>query len=160
MASNEIEWDMPEDRRLRARAAAVLPNGMYGHQSVRLLPDEYPQFFARAEGAYLWDVDGHRYIDYLCGYGPNLLGYRNPKIDEAYAEQLARGDALTGPSPVMVELAELFTGMISHAAWAIFCKNGTDATSMAMVTARAYTGKRKILLAKGAYHGAAPWCTP
>ena len=155
-----MDWDMRIDRQLRARAEAVLPNGMYGHQSVRLLPDEYPQFFDRAEGSYLWDVDGHRYIDYMCGYGPNLLGYRNPEIDAAYTAQLARGDALTGPSPVMVELAELFVGLVGHAAWAIFCKNGTDATSMAMVIARAHTGKRKIVLAKGAYHGAAPWCTP
>ncbi|HVJ52901.1 MAG TPA: aminotransferase class III-fold pyridoxal phosphate-dependent enzyme [Aliidongia sp.] len=155
-----MSWDLPIDRALRARAEAVLPNGMYGHQSVRLLPDEYPQFFMRAEDAYLWDVDGHRYIDYMCGYGPNLLGYHHAAIDAAYTAQLARGDALTGPSAVMVELAELFVSMVGHAAWAMFCKNGTDATSMAMVTARAHTGRSKILLAKGAYHGAAPWCTP
>ena len=63
-----------EDRRLRERALAVIPNGMYGHQSVRLLPDVYPQFFARAEGAHLWDVDGNRYLDFMCGYGPTYSG--------------------------------------------------------------------------------------
>jgi glutamate-1-semialdehyde 2,1-aminomutase len=143
-----------QDCALRARAARVLPNGMYGHQSTILLPEGYPQFFERAQGAHLWDVDGNRYIDYMCAYGPNLLGYGNAAVDAAYAAQMKRGDT------IMVDLAEDFVGMVSHAAWAMFCKNGTDANSMAMVIARAATGRRKILMARGAYHGAAPWCTP
>ncbi len=148
------------DLELRARAKAVIPNGMYGHESVGLLPDGYPQFFAKADGAYIWDVDGNRYLDFMCAYGPNLLGYKHEKINAAYIDQLSRGDAMTGPSPMLVELAENFVGMVSHADWAMFAKNGTDVTSMAMVIARAHTGKKKIVLAKGAYHGAAPWCTP
>ncbi len=149
-----------KDRALRERAAAVIPNGMYGHETVRLLPDNFPQYFARAEGSYLWDPDGNRYIDFMCAYGPNLLGYCNRTIDAAAARQQALGDAMTGPAPVMVELAEAFVGMISHASWAMFAKNGTDVTTMAATVARAHTGNRKILVAKGAYHGAAPWCTP
>jgi len=149
-----------EDRRLRERARAVIPNGMYGHQSVGLLPDIYPQYFARAKGAYLWDVDGNRYLDFMCGYGPNLLGYCHSKIDAAAAAQQELGDAMTGPGPAMVEFAEKLVSMVSHADWAMFCKNGTDATTMAMMVARAKTGRRKIVVAKGAYHGAAPWCTP
>ena len=148
------------DRALRERAAAVIPGGMYGHQSVGMLPDDYPQFFSRGSGAHIWDADGRRYLDLMCGYGPNLLGYGDAEIDGAYIDQLGRGDALTGPTALMVELAEAFTGMVAHADWAMFCKNGTDATSMAMVTARAHTRRRVIVLAKGAYHGAAPWCTP
>src|ERR1700683_1802704 len=148
------------DRALRERAEAVIPNGMYGHQSVRALPDNYPQFFARARGARLWDADGNEYLDFMCGYGPNLLGYAHPKIDAAAAKQQQLGDAMTGPAPVMVELAEKFVAMIGHADWAIFCKNGTDATTMAMMAARALTRKRKILVATKAYHGAAPWCNP
>ena len=74
--------------------------------------------------------------------------------------RLKTGDTLTGPSPVMVDLAEAFVGMVSHADWAMFCKNGTDATSMAMVIARAHKKRKTIVLAKGAYHGSAPWCTP
>jgi glutamate-1-semialdehyde 2,1-aminomutase len=149
-----------QDRNLRERAAAVIPNGMYGHESVRLLPPEYPQFFAKAQGARLWDVDGNEYLDFMCGYGPNLLGYCNPVIDAAARAQAERGDAMTGPGAALVEFAEKFVATINHAAWAMFCKNGTDATTMAIMTARAYTKKRKILVAKGAYHGAAPWCTP
>jgi glutamate-1-semialdehyde 2,1-aminomutase len=148
------------DRELRERAAAVIPGGMYGHQSVGLLPDSYPQFFERGEGAHIWDADGNRYLDYMCAYGPNLFGYAHPEIDAAYVRQLERGDTLTGPTGLMVELAEALTGMVSHADWAIFCKNGTDATTMALTTARAHTKRRVVIRAKGAYHGAVPWCTP
>jgi glutamate-1-semialdehyde 2,1-aminomutase len=149
-----------EDRSLRERAAQVIPNGMYGHMSVRLLPENYPQYFAKAEGAHLWDVDGNKYLDFMCGYGPNLLGYCNPKIDAAALAQMKLGDAMTGPGPVMVEFAEKLVRLVDHADWAMFCKNGTDTTTMAMMTARAHTKKKKVLVAKGAYHGAAPWCTP
>ena len=148
------------DQELRARAEAVIPGGMYGHQSTALLPDGYPQFFERGEGAHIWDVDGRRYLDLMCAYGPNLFGYANPQIDAAFVRQLGLGDTLTGPTALMVELAEAFVGMISHADWAMFCKNGTDATTMALTTARAHTRRKTVVRAKGAYHGAAPWCVP
>jgi glutamate-1-semialdehyde 2,1-aminomutase len=148
------------DQALRARAMKVVPGGMYGHEATTLLPASYPQFFARGEGAYIWDVDGNRYLDFMCAYGPNLLGYNDRRVNDVAVAQLAKGDTLTGPSAHFVELAEALTSMVSHADWAMFCKNGTDATTMAMTTARAQTGKRRILVADGAYHGAAPWCTP
>ncbi|MDO9370346.1 MAG: aminotransferase class III-fold pyridoxal phosphate-dependent enzyme [Sphingopyxis sp.] len=149
-----------QDAALRARALKVIPNGMYGHESVRMLPDSFPQFFSKAEGAYIWDADGNRYLDYMCAYGPSLLGYRDTRVDAAAQAQATLGDTLTGPSPLLVELAETLVAMVDHADWAMFCKNGTDATTMAMSSARAQTGKRIVLVAKGAYHGAAPWCTP
>ncbi|MBL8553953.1 MAG: aminotransferase class III-fold pyridoxal phosphate-dependent enzyme [Phenylobacterium sp.] len=148
------------DRELRERAAAVIPGGMFGHQAVGLLPDDYPQFFQRGEGAHIWDADGNRYLDFMCAYGPNLFGYANPEIDAAFVRQLGLGDTLTGPTGLMVELAEALVSMVSHADWAIFCKNGTDATTMALTTARAHTKRRTVVRAKGAYHGAAPWCVP
>ncbi|MCR5876334.1 aminotransferase class III-fold pyridoxal phosphate-dependent enzyme [Phenylobacterium sp. J426] len=148
------------DRALRARAEAVIPGGMYGHQSTALLPDDYPQFFERGEGAHIWDVDGRRYLDLMCAYGPNLFGYAHPEIDAAFVRQLGQGDTLTGPTELMVELAEALTGLVSHADWAIFCKNGTDATSMALSISRAHSKRRVVVRAKGAYHGAAAWCTP
>jgi glutamate-1-semialdehyde 2,1-aminomutase len=148
------------DRQLRERAEAVIPNGMYGHQAVGMLPDDYPQFFARAEGARLWDADGHELIDFMCAYGPNLFGYGNPEINAAFVRQMEQGDTLTGPTARIVEMAEAMVAMVGHADWAMFCKNGTDATSMAMVTARAHTRRKTIVRAKGAYHGSAPWCTP
>jgi glutamate-1-semialdehyde 2,1-aminomutase len=147
------------DRALRERAEKVIPGGMYGHQSTRLVPDDYPQFFSRAKGARLWDADGNELIDLMCAYGPNLMGYGDPAIDGAFINRLAEGDTMTGPSPLIVDLAEQMTALVSHADWAIFCKNGGDATQMALMTARAHTRRRKVILAKGAYHGAAPWCS-
>jgi glutamate-1-semialdehyde 2,1-aminomutase len=146
------------DRELKERAAAVIPGGMYGHQSTRLLPDDYPQFFARAKGARLWDVDGHELLDFMCGYGPNLMGYADDEIDAAYVDRMRQGDTMTGPTELIVELAEQFTRMVTHADWAIFCKNGGDATQIALMVARAHTHRSTVVLAKGAYHGAAPWC--
>lgn len=138
----------------------MIPGGMYGHQSTRPLPDAYPQFFSRGSGCRLWDVDGNEYVDLMCAYGPMLLGYGHPKVDAAAAEQMARGDTLTGPTDLIVELAERFVEVVEAADWALFCKNGTDATSAAVAIARATTGRKQILVAKGSYHGAAPWCTP
>ncbi len=145
---------------IKERAQRVIPGGMYGHESTGLLPENFPQFLARAKGARMWDLDGNEYIDYLCAYGPNLFGYGYEPIEEAARAQAELGDTLTAPSAAMVDLAEAFVEQVSHADWAKFCKNGTDATSMAIVTARAFKGRRKILCAEGAYHGAAHWCTP
>jgi glutamate-1-semialdehyde 2,1-aminomutase len=153
-------WRQSEDLSLKARALAVIPGGMFGHQSTARLPASYPQFFERAEGCRLWDCDGNEYIDFLCSYGPIVLGHRHPAVERAAALQQARGDCMTGPSARLVELAELLVDTVAHADWALFQKNGTDATTLCVSLARAETGKRKILVAKGAYHGAAPWCTP
>jgi glutamate-1-semialdehyde 2,1-aminomutase len=156
----EMSWTNARNRALMERARQVIPGGMYGHESTAMLPPDFPQFFSRADGARLWDADGNEYIDYLCAFGPNLLGYRDEGVEAAARRQAELGDTMTGPAPVMVDLAEQMVAMISHADWAMFCKNGSDATSMAMVTARAYARRRKILVAVGAYHGSQPWCTP
>lgn len=148
------------DRDLRERAREVIPGGMYGHMSTALLPPEFPQFFSRASGARIWDADGNPYIDYMCAFGPCLFGYGYAPVEEAVRRQQALGDIMTGPSEIMVDLAETFVSMIAHAQWAMFCKNGTDATTMALMVARATTGRSVVLCARGSYHGSAPWCTP
>jgi glutamate-1-semialdehyde 2,1-aminomutase len=155
-----MSWSGARNKELMERARAVLPNGMYGHESVMMMPEDFPQFFQKAQGTRLWDVDGNEYIDYMCAYGPNLMGYGRPEVQSAIGAQLAMGDTMTGPGAGIVELAETFVSMVKHADWALFCKNGGDATSIAMVTARAYKGRKKILVARGAYHGSAPWNTP
>lgn len=155
-----MAWTNSRGAELKERAARVIPGGMYGHESTALLPADFPQFFSRAKGTRLWDADDNCYIDFMCAYGPNLLGYRHPEIEAAAQAQMARGDTMTGPSEAMVMLAETMVDMIDHADWAMFCKNGTDATSMAAVIARAHTGRSKILVGRGVYHGAAPWWTP
>jgi glutamate-1-semialdehyde 2,1-aminomutase len=148
------------DRTLRERAKRVVPGGMYGHMRAEGLPAGYPQFFARGEGCHLWDADGRRYLDFMCSWGPVVLGHRHPAVDDAVLRQIEQGDCLNGPTERMVELAERLTGLVTHADWAMFSKNGTDATTICVTLARGGTGKRKILLATGAYHGAVPWCTP
>lgn len=148
-----------QDRLWRERAAAVIPGGMYGHQSTRLLPDDYPQFCSRAKGARLWDADGNELIDFMCAYGPNLMGYGDDEIDGAFVAQLKLGDTMTGPSPLIVELAERLVALVTHADWALLCKNGGDATQMALMIARAHTRRKTVILAKGAYHGSSPWCS-
>jgi glutamate-1-semialdehyde 2,1-aminomutase len=124
------------------------------------LPEGYPQFFARGEGCHIWDVDGRKYLDFMCSWGPVVLGHRHPVVDAAARRQMEQGDCLNGPSERMVELAERMVGLVTHADWALFSKNGTDATTTCVTLARGATGKRKILLASGAYHGAVPWCSP
>ncbi|SDD47094.1 aminotransferase class III-fold pyridoxal phosphate-dependent enzyme [Belnapia rosea] len=149
-----------QDQALRHRAARVVPGGMWGHLHAAKLPEGYPQFFARGEGAYLWDVDGRRFLDFMCSWGPNLLGHQHLEVEEAAERQRRLGDCLNGPAPAMVELAEQLVGLLPHAAWAMFQKNGTDATTTCATIARAATGRRKLLVARGAYHGAVPWCSP
>lgn len=148
------------DQTLRERARRVIPNGMWGHMNVARIPAAYPQYFARAQGCRLWDVDGREYIDFMCSYGPMILGYGDIDVERAAARQRTEGDIFNGPSARLVELAELMTETVIHADWAMFQKNGTDATTACAMIAREGTGRRKILLANGAYHGAVPWCNP
>ena len=148
------------DQGLRERARKVVPGGMWGHMNAVALPEGYPQFFARGQGARLWDVDGNEYVDLMCSWGPIILGHHHHEVDEAVQRQLAQGDCLNGPAEAMVELAELLVELVPHATWVQFQKNGSDATTSAVTIARAGTGRRKILVARGAYHGAVPWCSP
>ena len=148
------------DALLRARAQRVVPGGMWGHLNAARLPEGYPQFFASAEGCRVRDVDGREYIDFMCSWGPVLLGHRHPDVEAAARAQADLGDCMNGPGEVMVELAEDFVAMVPHADWAMFQKNGADATTSCVTIARAGTGKRKVLVARGSYHGALPWCSP
>jgi glutamate-1-semialdehyde 2,1-aminomutase len=148
------------DAALRARSAKVVPGGMYGHLDVASLPAGYPQFYAAGEGIRLTDVDGNEYLDLMCGFGPMISGYRNPVVEAAAAAVQSTGDVLGGPGRPFVELAELLVDTVRHADWAMFAKNGTDATSLAVVIARAATGKKKLLKGVTAYHGANAWFTP
>ncbi|PWJ90793.1 MULTISPECIES: aminotransferase class III-fold pyridoxal phosphate-dependent enzyme [Mesorhizobium] len=149
-----------KDKLLRERAASVIPGGMWGHMATRYLGPAYPQFFERADGCRVWDVDGREYIDLMCSWGPNILGHHHQAVEAAAERQRRLGDAMNGPGEVLVELAELLVKTVAHADWAMLQKNGTDATTACVTIARAGTGRRKVLVARGSYHGAVPWCTP
>jgi glutamate-1-semialdehyde 2,1-aminomutase len=143
------------------RALKVIPSGIYGHQGPAegcFVPvTAFPFFSSRAKGTYFWDVDGNRFIDYMCAYGPNVLGYNDPDVDEAAAKQREKGDCITAPSSRMIDFAELLTDTVASADWAFFAKNGGDTTTLAVLTARAHTRRKKIVFFKGYYHGVAPW---
>ena len=143
------------------RAVKVIPSGIYGHQGPAegcYVPVEaFPLFSSRAEGSYLWDLDGNRFIDYMCAYGPNILGYHDADIDAAAAKQRAISDCTTLPNTKMIDFAELLVETVASADWAFFAKNGNDVTTLSIMAARAYTHRKKIVFFKGYYHGVAPW---
>ena len=132
----EPETRAGRDAALRARARRVIPGGMYGHQSAASWPAPFPQFLERGRGSRIWDVDGREYVDFLCSFGPIVLGHAHPAVEAAVERQRALADCQNGPSPRMVELAERLVDLVPHAEWAMFAKNGTDATTRAVSIAR------------------------
>ncbi|MDO4732292.1 MAG: aminotransferase class III-fold pyridoxal phosphate-dependent enzyme [Bacillota bacterium] len=153
--------DYSRSRALFERACSLIPAGIYGHQGpvegCYVPVEAFPFYASRAQGSYLWDLDGNRFIDYMCAYGPNILGYNDPDVDAAAAAQRAICDCTTLPHSIMVDLADLLVSTVSSADWAFFAKNGGDTTTGAVMTARAYTHRKKIVFFKGYYHGVAPW---
>lgn len=154
-------YSYPKSTELFRRASGVIPGGIYGHlgpaEGVFIPVSSYPLYIERAEGAYFWDVDGNRFIDYMCAYGPIVLGYNDEDVNRAATEQLAKADCAVLPAEKMVELAELLVDTVNIADWAFFAKNGGDVTNLAVMTARAYTDRDKVITHHGGYHGVAPW---
>ena len=144
------------------RAAKVIPSGLYGHQGPAegcCIPvSAYPLFSQKAKGSYFWDVDGNKFIDYMCAYGPNVLGYNDPDVDAAALAQAKIENCVTAPSTKIIEFAECLVDTVASADWAFFAKNGGDTTTAAIMTARAATHRKKIIFVNGFYHGVAPWC--
>ena len=142
------------------RALKVIPGGVYGHlgpaNGCMIPTSAFPFFASKAKGAYFWDADGNKFIDYMCAYGPNILGYNDPDVDKAAQEQAKLGDCTTLPSTIMVDFAELLTKTVKKD-WAFFAKNGGDVTTLSIMISRFYTGKKKIIFINGYYHGVAPW---
>jgi glutamate-1-semialdehyde 2,1-aminomutase len=150
-----------KSQELFRRAVKVIPTGLPGHlgpvQSQFIPTSSFPFYADRVEASYFWDIDGNKFIDYLCAYGPNVLGYNNPVVDEAAFKQFKKGNCMALPGLPQVEFAELLVDTIEIADWALFMKNGGDATGFAVMAARAATGRKKIVRIKGGYHGVAPW---
>ncbi|MXX05181.1 MAG: aminotransferase class III-fold pyridoxal phosphate-dependent enzyme [Gammaproteobacteria bacterium] len=151
--------DYSGNRTLFERANRVIPNGISGHfnPQVQKPLGTYPYFVRSGEGARFRDVDGNEYIDFMCAYGPMILGYGNPVVDAAFEAQVKQADTCSLASPVMVELAEYLVELIPAADWATFAKNGADATNMAVLIARAATGRQRLIAIEGGYHGSSPW---
>ena len=150
-----------ESMALFKRAAHVIPCGIYGHMTPSItVPGSFPYYAAKGRGCRYWDVDGNEFIDYICAYGPMVVGYNNPRVEEAARKQMEEGNCLNHPGGIMVELAEYLVDLIPMGDWAVFAKNGSDLTTWALQVAREFTKRSKIAMVKGTYHGAHAWCTP
>ncbi len=147
--------------RLFEKACKLIPCGIYGHTTpANCLPLASPYYAEGGKGCRYRDIDGNEYIDFMCGYGPIVLGYADEEVEEACAEAARGGNCFNHPTELMVELAERLVGLVEFADWCVFGKNGSDMTTWAIQVAREFTGRKKILMVSGAYHGIDAWCTP
>lgn len=112
-----------------------------------------PPFIARAEGCHLWDVEGNRYIDYVCSWGPMILGHGHPLVVKALEERLPQGTSYGAPTELEVEMAETIVEMVPSIEMVRMVNSGTEATMSAIRLARGTTGREKILKFEGCYHG-------
>ena len=138
---------------LLERASRVIPGGVNSPvRAVRGVGGE-PVFVRSAEGAWLTGEDGRRYLDYIGGYGPHILGHRHPSVVTAIREALGRGTAFGAPTVPEVELAELIASAIPSVEMVRLVCSGTEATMSALRLARAATGRNQVVKFEGCYHG-------
>ena len=112
-----------------------------------------PLFIERAAGSKIYDVDGNEFIDFVCSWGPMILGHNHPTVVEAVQKALANGTSFGAPTPLEVELAELVTEALPAVEKVRFVNSGTEATMSAIRLARGYTGKNVVVKFDGCYHG-------
>jgi len=139
-------------------AQTLVPGGVAGiRRPYNFVPGEYPIFFDNGKGGRIFDVDGNEYIDYLCAYGPIIIGYREEEIDNAVIDQIKnKGICFSLTQAVQNALVKKLRELIPCCDMAALVKTGSDATTIAIRVARGYTGKTKI--ARCGYHGWHDWC--
>jgi len=140
-------------KQLFAEAVRLLPGGVNSPVRAFKAVGGQPLFIQRGEGAYLVDVDGNRYVDYVLSWGPLILGHAHPEVVAALQEAAALGTSYGAPCPQEVELARLVTEMMPSVEVVRFVNSGTEATMSALRLARAFTGRTKIVKFQGNYHG-------
>ncbi len=139
------------------RACGAMPGG---NTRTVLFYSPFPLTMARGEGAYLWDIDGHRYADFLNDFSAGLYGHSHPVIRQAMAEALEAGLTLGGHNRYEAKLAALICARFPSIELVRFTNSGTEASLMAVLTARAVTGRRHILVFEGGYHGGVFYFAP
>ncbi|NIV29389.1 MAG: glutamate-1-semialdehyde 2,1-aminomutase, partial [Anaerolineae bacterium] len=145
--------NLDRSKRLLDSAQKVIPGGVNSPvRAFRAVGGE-PPFIARGEGAYLWDEDGNRYVDYVLSWGPLILGHAHPAVVEAVTQAAAKGTSYGAPTALETELAELVIELVPSVEMVRFVNSGTEATMSALRLARAYTGRHKIVKFEGCYHG-------
>ena len=143
---------------LYKEASSLVPGGVLGaRKPTDFIAGEYPIFFDRGHGSRLIDVDGNEFIDFLCGYGPIILGYREAEVDDAVYKQISeKGFCFTLTQKYQNDLAKKIIELVPSAEMCIFLKTGSDATTAGIRIARAYTNKLKVM--RCGYHGWHDWC--
>jgi glutamate-1-semialdehyde 2,1-aminomutase len=138
---------------LYRRALEVLPGGVNSPVRAMRAIGRDPIFIVRGEGAELEDVDGNRYVDWVCSWGPLIAGHAHPAVLEALARASARGTSFGAPCEDEVKLAEELTRRMGAVEMVRMTSSGTEATMTALRLARAATGREHVLKFAGAYHG-------
>ena len=139
--------------RLFAEALELLPGGVSSPVRAFRAVGGSPLFIARGEGAFLVDVDGNRYVDYVLSWGPLILGHAHPRVVAALEEALRDGTSFGAPSPLELDLARLVRDAMPSVELVRFVSSGTEATMSALRVARAFTGRSRIVKFVGCYHG-------
>ena len=139
--------------RLFREACGLMPGGVSSPVRAFHAVGGVPPFIERGEGAYLVDVDGNRYVDYVLSWGPLVLGHAHPRVVAALQEAVARGTSYGAPSPAELELARLVREAMPSLELLRFVNSGTEATMSAIRLARAFTGRARIVKFAGNYHG-------
>ncbi len=145
--------DISRSEALFDQAQELIPGGVNSPVRAYRAVGGVPRFIARGEGAYIWDVDGNRYTDYVCSWGPLILGHAAPPLVEAVTHAAERGTSYGAPTPDEVSLAELVVEAVPSIDLVRFVNSGTEATMSALRLARAFTGRTKIVKFAGGYHG-------
>jgi glutamate-1-semialdehyde 2,1-aminomutase len=140
-------------QQLFAEAQTLLPGGVDSPVRAFRAVGGQPLFIERGEGAYLYDVDGNGFVDYVLSWGPLILGHAHPRVVQAIAEAAARGTSYGAPSPLELDLAKLIQQFMPNIEMIRFVNSGTEATMSALRLARAFTGRNKIVKFEGCYHG-------
>ena len=138
---------------LFARACELLPGGVSSPVRAFKAVGGQPLFIERGEGAYLYDVDGNRFIDYVGSWGPLILGHAHPAVLAALTRAAAHGTSFGAPTEAELHLAELITAAMPSIQMLRFVNSGTEATMSALRVARAFTRRGKIVKFAGGYHG-------
>ncbi len=112
-----------------------------------------PPFISKANGCVIWDVDGNEYVDYVCSWGPMILGHAHPEIVNALEERVKLGTSYGAPTELEVEMADIIVEMVPSIEMVRMVNSGTEATMSAIRLARGYTGREKIIKFDGCYHG-------
>ncbi len=145
--------DTDKSQLLYRSASEMLPGGVNSPARAWGSVGGDPLFFERGEGSRIWDVDGNEFIDYVCSWGPLILGHSHPSVVRAAEDAIRRGSSFGAPTRAEVDTAQLILDAISSIEMLRFVNSGTEASMSAIRLARATTGRDLILKFEGGYHG-------